>query len=148
LLDRQSPRYKTRVPTLLEVGIGIVTRRSPLQFLVCQRRLDDYWGGWWEFPGGKLNPGESIPECIARELREELGIQVTVAQQLPIVEHLYADRDRLVRLHPHLCDLLAGEPAPVEAQAVRWCPADELPNLKFLPANGPIIQAALAALAE
>lgn len=110
--------------------------------LVCLRREGDYWGGWWEFPGGKREPGETIADCIARELREELGIDVIVVDALPVVEHLYADRNRLVRLHPHVCRLAEGSaaPAPLQVQEARWCTPAEAAMLRFLPANGPLLR--------
>jgi mutator protein MutT len=140
----------------VDVGIGIVVDPStgaptPPRLLVCQRRADDYWGGWWEFPGGKREPPESIADCVVRELREELGIDVSIASTLPTIEHLYTDRNRLVRLHPHVCRLrrspdraAAAAPAALEVACFRWCTIAEIADLKFLPANGPII----AALAE
>jgi mutator protein MutT len=132
----------------VDVGVGIVIEArssAPVdaRVLVCQRRKDDYWGGYWEFPGGKREPTETIGQCVVRELREELGIDVAIVAALPTIEHLYTDRNRLVRLHPHVCRLAARTlaPAALEVACFRWCRVDEIAGLKFLPANGPMIAA-------
>jgi mutator protein MutT len=129
----------------IDVGVGIVVigQGAGLRILACQRRAGDYWGGWWEFPGGKCEPGEQIDACIVRELREELEIDVAVQTELPVVEHLYSDRNRLVRLHPRICRLAptSGAGRAVEVQAFRWCAPVELLDLRFLPANTPLLRA-------
>jgi len=71
----------------IEVGAGIVRRRG--RILLCRRRADAMLGGLWEFPGGKRKPGETIQTCIRRELREECGLAVTVAEHLVDVTHTY-----------------------------------------------------------
>lgn len=128
----------------IDVGVGIVVigQGAAIRILACQRRAGDDWGGWWEFPGGKREPGEQVDACIVRELREELEIAVTVQAELPVVEHWYADRNRLVRLHPRVCQLAPTSTTgrAVEVQAFRWCTPVELLDLRFLPANAPVLR--------
>jgi len=125
---------------IVQVGVGIVLSASQDAVLACRRRGDDYWGGWWEFPGGKCNPGESPRECVIRELREELGIDVRPIEPLSQRQHHYADRDLTVHLHPFLCELISGNPAALEVDCFRWCRMHDLADLKFLPANGPMLE--------
>jgi 8-oxo-dGTP diphosphatase len=121
------------------VGVGIVLSSQRDEVLACRRRAGDYWGGWWEFPGGKCAGNESPRDCVIRELREEVGITVAPTRVLTTIQHHYADRDRLVHLHPFLCDLVSGEPTAVEVAEIRWCTIAALRELQFLPANGPMI---------
>lgn len=124
--------------TIVKVGVGIVVSDDRTRVLTCLRRAGDYYGGYWEFPGGKCEPNESPADCIVRELQEELGITVRPVEELPLLQHYYADRDRHVELHPWLCELVAGAPRAIEVADFRWCIPAELLQLKFLPANGPL----------
>ena len=123
----------------IEVVIGIVLRNGTL--LISQRPDQGPLGGLWEFPGGKLEPGESIEHCLARELLEELAVQVSVLEPLPIVEHDYPAVH--VRLHPYLCQHLCGEPQPLASQQVRWVRPDDLVKYHFPPANDALIRCLL-----
>lgn len=125
--------------SMVHVGVGIVVSRGRDKVLVCLRRKHDYWGGWWEFPGGKCEPNETPAECVVRELREEVGIVVEPTQPLASIQHHYADRDRLVHLHPFMCELISGIPTPIEVAQCAWHTPLELRQIRFLPANGPII---------
>lgn len=95
----------------------------------------------WEFPGGKIDAGESPEECLRRELVEELGIQVHVGQELPASTHQYPDF--AVTLHPFVCTIAAGEIVQHEHAALIWLPPDELPNLDWAEADLPVIAAYL-----
>jgi len=86
--------------------------------LVAQRNADDMLGGMWEFPGGKQEDGETLPECLAREMREELGVEVEVGEQLIVVKHAYAHFR--ITLHAFCCRLVAGEPRCLDCAAFRW----------------------------
>ena len=76
----------------------------------------------WEFPGGKQEQGETIKTCIARELKEELGIAVTVGAELITVDHAYSHKK--LRFVVHLCDWVSGEPQPLASQQVLGAPED------------------------
>ncbi len=124
-----------------EAAIAVVIRGGKI--LVCQRKDDDILGGYWEFPGGKREAGESLEECLMRELLEELAIRVRPIRRLTSIEHRYPDVH--VRLHPFLCEHLEGEPQLIECQAARWIEPAELCNYQFPPANEPLLAEILAA---
>jgi mutator protein MutT len=124
-----------RLPLHKLVGVGIIWDGDLL--LIDRRRLTGLLGGFWEFPGGKVEPGESIPECIAREIKEELALQVTVGSELITIKHTYSEFD--VTLVVHHCQYLGGEPQPLSCDEVRWVKVSELDNYQFPAANSEII---------
>jgi len=91
----------------------------------------------WEFPGGKIEPGESPEECLKRELVEELGVHVRVKQRLPAGVHHYPTF--AVTLHPFICVIESGEIVLHEHAAVTWLPPDELLTLDWPEADLPVI---------
>jgi 8-oxo-dGTP diphosphatase len=107
------------------------------RLLVAQRPPGKKLALKWEFPGGKVEAGESGAEALKRELREELGIDVEVGQELPSVVHDYGAT--VIRLHPFRCRLRAGEPHPHEHVAVRWCTVDEIAALDLAAADVPVL---------
>ena len=123
------------------IGVGVVLNVSG-EVLIDQRLEEGLLGGMWEFPGGKQEKDESIETCIARELKEELGIAVTVGDQLITVDHAYSHKK--LRFVVHLCDWESGEPQPLASQQVRWVRPDDLRNYAFPAANAKIIAALLA----
>ncbi len=104
-----------------------VVRREDGRVLVAQRRNEDMLGGLWEFPGGKREAGETLPEALRRELREELDFDVTVGERLITLHHSYTHFR--ITLHAFLCTPRGGEPRCVECQAFRWVRVDELAAL-------------------
>lgn len=119
----------------IDVVIGLVCRAN--QLLICQRRTQDPLGGLWEFPGGKLERGESREHCLARELAEELDIRVRILRPLPTIEYEYSSVH--VRLHPYLCAHLDGEPKPLASQQLAWVAAGDLSHYTFPAANAPLL---------
>jgi mutator protein MutT len=119
----------------IDAAIAIVLKGGKI--LVCQRKDDDTFGGYWEFPGGKQEDGESLEQCLARELREELNIAARPTTLLDPIVHDYPEV--LVRLHPFLCEHESGEPELLECQATRWIDPADLPNYRFPPANESLI---------
>lgn len=127
---------------VIEVGLGLVVRsgEGPARVLITRRRADTVYAGYWEFPGGKVEPGESPKDCAEREVREEVGLTVRATHQLAIVEHTY-EHGR-VRLNAWVCH----EPDPgaeartLEVADCRWCTLDEIPWDEFLPANSAIVR--------
>jgi len=95
--------------------------------------------GSWEFPGGKLNPGESPLAGLKRELAEELGIEVERAE--PFVEQVFQYPDRKVRLDVWWVLIYAGEAESREGQVLRWVDPAELSETPLLPADAPIVDA-------
>jgi len=121
---------------LTHVAIGIVVRNG--QVLICRRRATDPLAGYWEFPGGKVEPGESPADCLRRELREELGIEVKIRFALDPFEYTYPHIK--VFLHPFLCDRADGEATPLAADELRWIQPTELANYDFPPANDDLLE--------
>ncbi len=101
------------------------------------RRVKGHLEGLWEFPGGKLRSGETLPECLQRELREELGVEVSVGEKLETITWRYPERT--VVLHFFRCRLAGGEIAPKEGQAMAWVTPDELGRYAFPPADASLI---------
>ena len=91
----------------------------------------------WEFPGGKIDPGESPEECLVRELREELRILVRLEQKLPISTHHYPSVT--VTLHPFVCTMATGQADPQEHDTVTWFAPEELRTLDWAAADVPVL---------
>jgi A/G-specific adenine glycosylase len=131
------------------VGVAIIWDGSKI--LIDRRLPTDSLGGLWEFPGGKVEPGESIAACIAREVREELALAVEVGDRLIaldgvqplVIKHDY--QDFTVELVVHHCRYLGGEPQPLSCDEIRWVTVEELGQYPLPPANAAIV-AALQAL--
>lgn len=120
---------------MIEVSAGLIFRKRKL--LITQRRANDHLGGLWEFPGGKLEPGEDYPDCLRRELSEELGVESSVGPLLCAVEHAYPEKT--IRIKFHQCRLITGEPQPLGCAALEWVNAKELANYVFPPADQQIL---------
>jgi mutator protein MutT len=107
------------------------------EYLVTRRQSGVHLEGYWEFPGGKCDPGESLDECLRRELLEELGTDVEIGDELLAVTHPYPDRN--VELHFITCTLI-GTPSPLLGQEMRWVARAELQSLQFPPADEQLIR--------
>src|SRR5262245_48246854 len=108
------------------------------RFLVTRRQQGVHLEGFWEFPGGKCDAGETLTACLARELREELDVEAHVGAEIFTVTHGYPDR--AVELHFFRCEVL-GEPRPQINQEMRWVRREELASLEFPPADTELIAA-------
>jgi 8-oxo-dGTP diphosphatase len=109
------------------------------RMLIAQRLPGKHLAGGWEFPGGKLEPGEDRRAGLARELREELGIAIATPRPLIRVRHSYDYGDVLIDMW--VARFYQGEPKGLDGQALRWCTRDELESADLLPADGPIVAA-------
>lgn len=117
--------------------VAAVIRRG-VRVLVTQRSHDAHMGGLWEFPGGKVEPGETHAEALERELREELGIRAVVGEKFAAILHSYSDRT--VHLHFYQTELVEGdEPRPIGCEDVRWVTLEELAALPMPPADAPLV---------
>jgi len=104
------------------VTAGVIWRRG--RVLIAQRPPDKLLGGLWEFPGGKQEPGESLPECLARELREELDIAVDIGRPLIAIDHTYTHFS--ITLHVFVCRHRAGAPRALQVAGWKWVTPAEL----------------------
>ncbi|TCK02984.1 Nudix family hydrolase [Marinobacterium mangrovicola] len=124
---------------LIHVAAAVITDAAD-QILIAKRSSDKHQGGLWEFPGGKVEPGEPVQAALARELDEELGIQVKTARPLIRISHHYPDKS--VLLDVWQVDGFAGKAHGREGQPVRWVSPAQLNDYEFPAANRPIVSAA------
>jgi 8-oxo-dGTP diphosphatase len=106
------------------------------EFLVTRRQEGVHLAGLWEFPGGKCDRDESLKDCLARELFEELDVASRVGEEIFTTRHVYPDR--VIELHFFRCELL-GEPRPQLGQEMRWVRREGLGALEFPPADAELI---------
>lgn len=122
--------------TWIEVAAGLVFREGRL--LVTQRSEGTHLAGYWEFPGGKREAGETWEQCLSRELREELDAVVEVGDLFEEVRHDYGVKS--VHLRFFLCRLRSGEPRPVDCAAVAWVGRSGLKDFRFPEADATLIE--------
>jgi 8-oxo-dGTP diphosphatase len=129
----------------LHVAVAVVL--DPRQrVLISRRAAAAHQGGLWEFPGGKVEPGESVTEALARELREELGIELGASRPLLLVPFDYGDK--AVLLDVHLVTQFSGEARGLEGQPLAWVSPAELSQYRFPAANVAIVDAVQQALGD
>jgi 8-oxo-dGTP diphosphatase len=124
--------------SLVHGAVGVV-RDSAGRVLISRRRADAHQGGLWEFPGGKVEDGETVPQALARELEEELGIRIGPGEALLAINHDYGDKQ--VLLDVWLVDEFSGSAQGREGQPLVWAALRELEQYAFPAANTPIIAA-------
>jgi 8-oxo-dGTP diphosphatase len=134
------PSEKGNVPVFLEVVAGALFD-AQRRVLIAQRPQGKVLAGRWEFPGGKLGPGEEPRAGLERELREELGVAVRDAQRL--IRYSQAYPDRVVRLDLWLVKAWSGDPRGLDGQALKWVRPDQLAYEDILEADQPMIDALL-----
>jgi mutator protein MutT len=120
----------------IEVSAGLVFRGSKL--LITQRREDSHLGGLWEFPGGKREGNETFEECLIRELREELGIEVEVGEVLESLTHAYPEKTVVLKFFR--CRWKANEPQAIDCGDLRWVTAAELRDYEFPAADAHLLE--------
>ena len=129
----KDPRPTTSDPLVVTAAVVDIDGR----LLVTCRQKGVHLEGFWEFPGGKCDRDESLKECLARELLEELDVAVRIGEELFTTTHPYPERS--VELHFFRCELL-GEPRPQLGQEMRWVTRKELAALAFPPADAELIR--------
>jgi len=118
--------------------VAAVVRRDDGRLLISQRNADDMLGGYWEFPGGKVDPGEDLKTAVRRELLEELGIETEIGAEIHRIVHPYPDRD--VRLVFFDARIVSGEPQKLEVADFRWVTLDEIMDYQFPEADLPLLK--------
>lgn len=119
-----------------QIGVGIIKRDN--QVLIALRPEDVMLGGLWEFPGGKQEEDEAIKETVKRELREELGVEVSISKPFMKLDHAYSHFK--ITLHAYLCELKNGTPSPKTSQSIEWVSVQELDQYPFPKANRKLTQ--------
>lgn len=133
------PVKKAKAPTPhYDVAAGMIWNGRG-ELLIAQRPLDGLLGGLWEFPGGKQEDGESLPDCLRRELREELAIEVEVGDLFARVEHAFTHFR--ITLHAFTCQHVSGEPQALGVRAWAWVTPDQLAAYSFGKADRQVIDA-------
>jgi len=107
------------------------------RILITQRRADQSLGGRWEFPGGKVEPGEAPVDALIRELREEIGVTVAVGRIWDVLFHAYPDFDLVMLVY--VCRIVEGSPGAVEVADLAWVAAGDLAAWDILPADRPLV---------
>ena len=123
-------------PAPIDVVCAVIVREDGL-FLVAQRPPDKRMGGLWEFPGGKVEPGEDPAAALRREIREEFGTDIEVGRRLAAVDHDYGDFR--IRLHPFLARLAGGGLVAAEHADWTWTDAEGAGSLDWAPADLPVL---------
>jgi 8-oxo-dGTP diphosphatase len=124
----------------VDVAVAVLIR-SGGAVLLAQRPASKVYSGYWEFPGGKVEPGEPVVEALKREIREELGIEIERAY--PSITRVYTYPHATVRLHFYRVHAWRGEPRALEHQAIAWQRPDAIDIVPLLPANGPVLRSLL-----
>ncbi len=126
--------------SLASKQIGVAVIRDDRDLILIDRRLaKGLLGGFWEFPGGKIEGNETVQECIKREVLEEIGIEIAVDSHLITIDHTYSHFR--VNLQVYNCRYLSGEARAIECEEIRWVTIEELDNYTFPAANQEIIRA-------
>lgn len=120
------------------VNVGCAIIRKEGKLLIAQRHLTDSFGGYWEFPGGKFEPEETVEACLVREVLEELGVRIRPWKML--CRHSHELPERKIVLHFYLCDWTEGEPAALDCRDFRWVGQNEIDCYRFPPADGEVLR--------
>jgi len=134
---RQSASLLQTISAPVDVAVAVLIR-SDGAVLLAQRPASKVYPGYWEFPGGKVEPSEPVGEALRREIREELGIEIERAY--PWLTRVFTYPHAKVRLHFHRVTAWRGEPRALEHQAIAWQPPDAVRVDPLLPANGPVLR--------
>lgn len=122
---------------IVEVAAGLIFHEG--RYLIAKRRAGVHLAGFWEFPGGKREQGETLEECLQRELFEELSVTIDVPVPYRIIRHEYPEK--IVELHFFRCAIERGQATPLDCAEIRWVYPHEMGRYQFPPADRPIIEA-------
>ncbi|PTY38966.1 7,8-dihydro-8-oxoguanine-triphosphatase [Saccharospirillum sp. MSK14-1] len=131
---------------IVHVAVGMVLDGDNV--LIAKRGNHQHQGGLWEFPGGKVEPGETTPQALKRELAEEVGLNVDPVRMIELTCLEFDYGDKAVRLDTWICRQFSGQASGLEGQSVRWVPVAELAQYDFPQANQQMIEQLQAYLAK
>ena len=126
---------KLKIENCIEVSAALIFHGGKL--LITQRLAEAHLGGLWEFPGGKHEPDETFEQCLVREIREELGVEISVGELFESVTHAYPEKT--VHLKFFVCRLRGGEPQPLGCKAIKWAGKSELAGHEFPAADAQLL---------
>jgi mutator protein MutT len=121
---------------VIEVSAALIFRDGKI--LITQRHAKSHLGGLWEFPGGKREQNETFEQCLAHELREELGIEIEVGELFEEISHAYAEKT--VHLKFFVCKLISGKPRSLDCAAFKWVGKAELADFEFPAADARLLE--------
>ena len=121
---------------VVHVAVGVIVRQQ--QVLLALRSNKQHQGGKWEFPGGKVEPDETVAQALTRELLEEVAINVTETSSFMQLEYAYPEKTVLLDIY--LVTDFTGEPHGLEGQPLQWVNIADLSSIKFPDANRPIVE--------
>jgi 8-oxo-dGTP diphosphatase len=125
------------IPSPVQVAAAVIAQDG--RYLITRRKAGTHLAGLWEFPGGKREAGESLEDCLRREAREELGLEITPPIPFRTIRYDYPEKS--VELHFFRCFIKAGEARAIGCDEVRWVAASELDSFDFPPADLPLVKA-------
>jgi 8-oxo-dGTP diphosphatase len=120
----------------IEVSAALIFHKG--KFLITRRHASAHLGGLWEFPGGKREANETFEECLVREIREELGVEISVGELFESVTHAYPEKT--VCLKFFLCELISGEPRALGVATFKWIGKNKLMNYEFPAADAQLLE--------
>jgi A/G-specific adenine glycosylase len=137
-LQDQLP-LKTKRKPLPHFDVTAAVIRKNGRLLIAQRPFGGRLGGLWEFPGGKVEPGETLPQCLRREIKEELGVRIKVGKPITSIEHAYTHFK--ITLYAFECELMSGKPQALQVEDFKWVRMSELGKYAFAKTDIRIIEA-------
>ena len=137
LQDQLPLRTKRKPLPHFDVSAAVIRKNGRL--LIAQRPFGGRLGGLWEFPGGKAETGETLPQCLRREIKEELNVRIKVGKPIISIEHAYTHFK--ITLHAFECELVSGKPQAVQVQDFKWVRMNELEKYAFAKTDLRIIEA-------
>src|SRR5260370_28735006 len=132
-----NPSWTRAGSTMITIAAGVIEREGRL--LICQRKKADALGLKWEFPGGKVEAGETAEAALARELREELGVTLRKCKEIARVEHSYPNLSEPREIRFFAADIGSDQITPTGFKQPPWFPPQELAQYDFLPANAALV---------
>ena len=123
-------------PVHKQIGVAVITDRQG-RILIDRRKNEGEMAGLWEFPGGKIEPGETVRECVKREIKEELDMEIVVGDRLTTINYAYKTFN--VTLYVHECQHVGGKPRPLECQEIHWVEPANMNQYQFPQANTQMI---------